>query len=98
MEECPTMPEAYDTLPSARRPDNGLPDERAERASLMLLRLTDDHGSRLHCMAEALAFLAREREGFAGIEPLASALADHAAALAFGMKEVRAMLDGRAGA
>lgn len=89
------MNEACDTLAGAHAPDNRLPNDRAARAALMLGRLTDTHGSRLRCMADALAFLAMDREGLEGIEDLAVALSDHAAALDRGVKDVRAVLDGR---
>lgn len=68
--------------------------DRAARASSMLLNLTDQHGTQAKALALSLFYMVDDREGLAGIEDLASVLADHAARLSDGVEQVRAMLNG----
>lgn len=89
------MNEATRILRTSQAPDN---DTRAARASAMLLELTDRHGSRAAKLAEALNLVVDEREEMAGVEDLARVLLDHVHALAAGVEQARAVLDGRAGA
>jgi hypothetical protein len=64
----------------------------------MLLDLTDGHGSCATKLAEALNLVVDQREEMAGIEDLARVLLDHVHALAAGVEQARALLDGRASA